>query len=262
MKIAGCVALVTGSGGGLGRVWVAELLAAGAAKVYAGTRDPAAFGPADPRVTPVALDITDEGSVQKAVQECADVTLLVNNAGVMRHRTFLADGAPEAARAEMEVHYFGTLRACRAFVPLLEASGGGAVVNVLSATARISYPPEATYSASKAAALSLTHGLRAELAARGSGVRVVGVLPGTLGVGMSAGAPVAAELSAEVVRAALAAVEREAGAGGWDAGEDVYPSAEAQAVLAALRADEVALERQMAGALTPGWQQDGKDERE
>ena len=57
----------------------------------------------------------------RVAAQCADVSLLVNNAGVLRYSTFT--GAPDldAARQEMEVNYFGTLRMCRAFAPVLAA---------------------------------------------------------------------------------------------------------------------------------------------
>ena len=62
----------------------------------------------------------------------------------------------------MEVNYFGALAMTREFSPLLGASGGGAVVNMLSVLAFASLPRAATYSASKAACLSLTRNIRAE----------------------------------------------------------------------------------------------------
>ncbi len=63
----------------------------------------------------------------------------------------------------------------RAFVPLLERNGGGAIVNVLSLLSLASAPPMAGYSASKAAAHSLTQALRPTLAA--DGIAVHGVYP-------------------------------------------------------------------------------------
>jgi NAD(P)-dependent dehydrogenase (short-subunit alcohol dehydrogenase family) len=89
--------------------------------------------------------------------------LLVNNAGVLKYSTFT--GAPDldAARAEMETNYFGTLSMCRAFAPVLAANGGGAMVNMLSVTSFYSNPFDASYGASKAAAWALTNGVRLEL---------------------------------------------------------------------------------------------------
>ncbi len=161
MKIGGSVALVTGANRGLGEVYARELVAAGAAKVYGAARNPAQV--TEPGVTPIALDITDAQRVTEVAAQCADVSLLVNNAGVLKYSTFT--GAPnlDAARAEMETNYFGTLSMCRAFAPVLAANGGGAIVNMLSVTSFYSNPFDASYGASKAAAWSLTNGVRLEL---------------------------------------------------------------------------------------------------
>jgi NAD(P)-dependent dehydrogenase (short-subunit alcohol dehydrogenase family) len=132
MKIDGAVALVTGANRGLGQVYARELVARGAAKVYGAARNPAAV--TEPGVTPVALDITDPDRVAQVAAQCADVTLLVNNAGVLKYSTFTGAPSLDAARAEMETNYFGTLSMCRAFAPVLAANGGGVIVNMLSVT--------------------------------------------------------------------------------------------------------------------------------
>ena len=161
MKISRSVALVTGANRGLGRVYARELVARGAGRVYGAARDPAAV--TEPGVMPIALDITDADRVARVAAQCADVTLLVNNAGVLKYSTFT--GAPDldAARAEMETNYFGTLSMCRAFAPVLAANGGGAIINMLSVTSFYSNPFDASYGASKAAAWALTNGVRLEL---------------------------------------------------------------------------------------------------
>ena len=182
MQINGATALVTGANRGLGQVYARELVSRGAAKVYGAARNPAAV--TEPGVTPVALDITDPGRVAQVAGECADVSLLVNNAGVLKYSTFI--GAPDlaAARAEMEVNYFGTLSMCRAFAPVVAANGGGAIVNMLSVTSFYTNPLDASYGASKAAAWSLTNGIRVELAHNGT--LVVGVHAGFIDTDMAA----------------------------------------------------------------------------
>jgi NADP-dependent 3-hydroxy acid dehydrogenase YdfG len=80
-------------------------------------------------VTPIGLDITDPQRVAEDAERCAGVSLLVNNAGVMKASTFTGAPALDAVRLERETSYFGTLSTCRAFAPVLAASGGGAVVN-------------------------------------------------------------------------------------------------------------------------------------
>jgi NAD(P)-dependent dehydrogenase (short-subunit alcohol dehydrogenase family) len=182
MKIAGSVALVTGANRGLGRAYARELVRRGAASVYGAARQPAQV--TEPGVTPVALDITDPGHVARVAAECGDVSLLVNNAGVMKASTFI--GAPDlaAAQAEMETNYFGTLRMCRAFAPVLAANGGGAIVNMLSITSFFTNPFNASYGASKAAAWSLTNGIRLEL--HHQGTLVVAVHAGFIDTDMAA----------------------------------------------------------------------------
>ena len=161
MKIGGSVALVTGANRGLGQVYARQLLSRGAAKVYGAARDPAAV--TDPGVTPIGLDITDPARVAQVAARCTDVTLLVNNAGVLKYSTFIGAPSMDAARLEMETNYFGTLGMCRAFAPVLAANGGGAIVNMLSVTSFYANPFDASYGASKAAAWSLTNGVRLEL---------------------------------------------------------------------------------------------------
>jgi len=171
MQISGCVALVTGAGRGLGQVYARELVRRGAAKVYGAARRPAAV--TEPGVTPVALDITDPGQVREAASGCGDVTLLVNNAGVMKAGTFTGVPSLEGARLEMDTNFFGTLSMCQAFAPVLASNGGGAIVNMLSVTSFYNYPADAAYAASKAAEWSLTNGIRVEL--HHQGTLVVGV---------------------------------------------------------------------------------------
>ena len=117
MQISGSVALVSGANRGLGRAFARELVQRGAAKVYGAARNPAAV--TEPGVLPVALDITDGNQVARVAAQCADVNLLVNNAGVLRYSTFTSAPDLDAARQEMETNYFGTLRMCRAFAPVL-----------------------------------------------------------------------------------------------------------------------------------------------
>ena len=166
MKIDGSVALVTGANRGLGRVYAQELVSRGAAKVYGAARDPAAV--TEPGVTPIALDITDPERVAQVAARCTDVSLLVNNAGVLKYSTFTEAPSLDAARQEMETNYFGTLSMCRAFAPVLAASGGGAIVNMLSVTSFYTNPLDASYGASKAAAWAMTNGIRVELHPQGT----------------------------------------------------------------------------------------------
>jgi NAD(P)-dependent dehydrogenase (short-subunit alcohol dehydrogenase family) len=115
---------------------------------------------------PIQLDITDPESVRRAADTATDVTVLVNNAGIST-RASLLSGSLQDVRLEMETHYFGTLNVTRAFVPIIERNGGGAILNVLSVLSWVHLPASGAYSAAKAAAWALTDALRQELAPRG-----------------------------------------------------------------------------------------------
>ncbi len=108
----------------------------------------------------------------------------MNNAGVMRASTFIGAPSLDAAWAEMGTNYFGTLRMCRAFAPVLAANGGGAIVNMLSITSFYTNPFNASYGASKAAEWSLTNGVRLEL--HHQGTLVVAVHAGFIDTHMAA----------------------------------------------------------------------------
>jgi NAD(P)-dependent dehydrogenase (short-subunit alcohol dehydrogenase family) len=240
MKIADTVALVTGANRGLGRALVAALLARGAGRVYAAARDPRAV-PEERRVVPLRLDTADVAQVEVAAAAAPSVRLLVNNAGSLTSGSLLG-GDRESLRHDMEVNYHGTLNIVRAFAPSLAAqtsqpSGDAAIVNVLSVVSMASMPALGGYSASKAAAWSLTQSLRAELRARG--VRVHAVFPGPIDTDMARGLELVKTSAADVARAILDGIEA-----GHD---DIAPDPMSAGVLATFLRDPRALERQFAG---------------
>jgi NAD(P)-dependent dehydrogenase (short-subunit alcohol dehydrogenase family) len=177
------VALVTGANRGLGRHFAAQLVERGA-KVYAAARRPETID--IPGAIPLQLDITDPESVARAADAAADVNVLVNNAGVST-RASLLTGAIDDIRLEMETHYFGTLSVTRAFAPVIEANGGGSILNVLSVLAWAHFPTSGAYSAAKAAAWAMTDAVRQELAPRG--IHVAALHVGYMDTDMAAFAP-------------------------------------------------------------------------
>ncbi|MFF3913098.1 SDR family oxidoreductase [Streptomyces sp. NPDC001852] len=203
MRIHGSTALVTGANRGLGQVMARMLLQRGARRVYGGARDPRTV--VEPGVIPVRLDVTDPARVAAAAGTCSDVTLLVNNAGVLTDSPLL--GAPDldAARTEMDVNYFGTLSMCRAFAPLLIGNAPGAIVNVLSIASWFTNPAMGSYSASKAAAWALTNGIRGEL--HDTGILVVGVHCGYIDTDMAAHVTGAKNTPEVIARQTFDAVE-------------------------------------------------------
>jgi NAD(P)-dependent dehydrogenase (short-subunit alcohol dehydrogenase family) len=224
MKIEGATALVTGANRGLGSA-IAQALVDSGARVYGGARDPASI--TNDRIIPVRLDVTNDDDIVNAALGCTDVSIVVNNAGILRQSASLADGGIEAARAEMETNHFGSMRVARAFAPVLRDNGGGALVNVLSVLSFISMPQGATYSASKSAAWSLTNALRIEL--RRQGTLVVAVHAGFIDTDMAAGVTGEKVSPESVAKQIVAAVASDA--------EEVLADATSEMVKAALPND-------------------------
>jgi short-subunit dehydrogenase len=142
--------------------------------------------------------------VVAAAATASDVQLLINNAGVASGATLIG-GDLDSIRDELETNFFGPLRLARAFAPVLEASGGGAILNVLSAASWFAHPSSTTYSATKAAAWSLTDGIRVELA--GQGTQVLGLHMGPVDTDMMAHLDIDKTDPATVVAAALDGIE-------------------------------------------------------
>lgn len=243
MELKGSTALVTGGNRGIGEAFVRALLAAGAVRVYVGSRDAAAAAPLaaefPDRCVALKLDVTDAEQVAAAAQRCADVNVLINNAGVFHNKLLI--GAPDmsAAREEMEVNYFGTLAMCRAFAPVLARHGGGAIVNVLSAAALVNLPVMGGYGPSKSAARSLSAGVRAELSEQGT--QVIALIVGSVDTRMAAHVEGAKESAGDIARAGLRAIKQ-----GID---ELDTDRMATEVRAALALDPKALERRMARML-------------
>lgn len=209
-KAAGSVALVTGANRGIGLAMVRELAARGAKKIYAGVRaatDLAGeFGELGALVEVVPLDVTDRDAVHAAAAACADVSLLVNNAGRFENQRLVLTADPDAARREMEVNYFGVLNMTRAFAPVLGANGGGCIVNVLSVAGAFPAPFMGGYSPAKAATLFLSSITRSELADQGT--EVTALIVGSVDTRMAAHVQGRKEDPADIARAGLDALDR------------------------------------------------------
>jgi len=238
-QLTNTIALVTGANRGIGRAYAERLAQSGAARVYAGARNLAQLGDlvkTYPSVVPIYLDVTDTGSIREAADRASDVNLLVNNAGVAHVGGITTNDSFDDAHTEMDVNYFGLLAMSRAFAPILIANSPSAIINVLSIASLMGSPRLGTYGASKAAALSATRAIRAELAPKG--VHVLGVMPGYVDTDLTAGFDVDKISTGDVVEATFAAL-----AAGED---DVYPGDRATQLAAAYFASYKDLEKQLA----------------
>ncbi|HEX7309003.1 SDR family oxidoreductase [Lentzea sp.] len=189
--------LVTGANRGLGRAFAREFAKRGA-KVYAGVRNPASV--TDEGVTPVQLDVTDQAQVEAAAKELGDVSVVINNAGVLVEGEGL-----DSIQAEFDVNVYGIVRVTDAFAPILKANGGGTLVNVLSILSFVGRPDWRGYAASKAAAWSLTNSAREAL--REQGTHVVAVHSAFIDTDMAA-AQTGPKISTEdLVAQVLTAIE-------------------------------------------------------
>ncbi|MBB3641723.1 SDR family NAD(P)-dependent oxidoreductase [Variovorax atrisoli] len=240
--------LVTDGKTAVGQAIVLALLEAGAETVWAGYSEPwkrsseLARLKDIPGVVPVPLDLTDARSVSALGAELGGkVDIVVSNAEVHRTEGISSRPGTDVARAEMEVNYFGLLRLAQAFAPALKgraADGPGhavAWVNLLSVFALSNFPSQATYSASKAAALSLAQCLRAEMLPHG--IRVLNVFPGPIDDEWNQNVP-PPKLSPGALAGAMVRALT-------DGLEDLYPGDVAREWLARWRDNPKALEREL-----------------
>src|SRR6476661_10865905 len=102
-QLPGAVVLVTCANGGLGREFVEQALARGAAKVYATARRPQEWN--DSRIVPLALDITNPDSIRAAVAQAQDVTVLINNAGMSVESDAFLSLSDDQFREVMETNF-------------------------------------------------------------------------------------------------------------------------------------------------------------
>ncbi len=202
LELKDAVAVVTGANRGLGRQLATQLVERGA-KVYGAARRPETVDL--PGVIPLRLDVTDEESVRAAARTASDATLLVNNAGISTATPLIAGGL-DTVRLEMETNFFGPLTVTRAFAPVIEGNGGGAVLNILSVLSWLHPAGLGSYAATKAAAWALTDAAREELAPHGITVSALHV--GYMDTDMAAGVPADQKTApADVAAQALYGIE-------------------------------------------------------
>jgi NAD(P)-dependent dehydrogenase (short-subunit alcohol dehydrogenase family) len=231
MTLKGKTVLVTGANRGIGQALVEEALRRGAKRVYAGTRQ--LLTHADERVTPLRLDVTDEGQIHAAVESVDSLDIVINNAGLalyddLRDRT--------ALEQSLAVNLYGPYGVTQAFLPVLTESRG-AVVNVLSLAAWAGLPVMAAYAVSKAAAFALSQALRALLAGRG--VSVHAAMLGPVDTDMTRGLEIPKSSPDCVARGIFDGVENEE--------DEIFPDPMSESMAESWRSGAAkALERQNA----------------
>lgn len=241
--------LVTDGKTEVGQAIVRALVKAGADIVWVGHAEPwkKLGGLEDisalPQVTLVPLDLTNGRSVTELAGEIGGkVDIVINNAEVHRNFGIGARRGTDAAKAEMDINYFGFLRLAQEFGPALMGrsadgtTGATAWVNLLSIYALSNFPPHGTFSASKAAAHSLAQCLRAEM--RPAGIRVINLFPGPIDDDWNQQMP-PPKLAPATLAAAIVKALR-------DGVEDVYPGDVAQEWLERWRDNPKVLERELA----------------
>lgn len=181
-------ALITGANRGIGLALTKALLGRGIKKVYACCRNPANMPDLhDLRLEVLPLDITNANQVNDIVGRTVDVSLLINNAGIVAAGPFESTPRAEIMR-DMDTNYYGPLAVTQALLPTLKASASAgqsaAIVNVASIGAFANLPVLGGYCASKAALLSMSQSLRIELAA--DNIEVFTVNPGPIDTDMTA----------------------------------------------------------------------------
>src|SRR3954449_8354846 len=173
--------LITGCSSGIGHA-TAERLAAAGWTVYATARKPETLADLEGRgCRTLALDVTDEASMQAAVAavegEHGAVGALVNNAGYSQSGAI--ETVPmEKVRSQFETNVFGLVRLCQLVLPGMRRARAGKIVNLSSMGGRLVFPGGGFYHATKYAVEAISDALRFEL--RGFGIDVVVVEPGLI----------------------------------------------------------------------------------
>jgi NAD(P)-dependent dehydrogenase (short-subunit alcohol dehydrogenase family) len=183
----GRVAAITGAGSGIGRALAVELAKQGAHLALcdideAGLAETVALCEGSGiKVTSQRLDVARRDAVygwaDAVVADHGKVNLVINNAGVALGAT-IQSMTYEDFEWLMNINFWGVVYGTKAFLPLLQASGEGHIVNISSVFGLISVPSQSAYNAAKFAIRGFTDALRMELEIEGSNVSCTTIHPG------------------------------------------------------------------------------------
>jgi len=170
---------ITGASSGIGLA-TAKLLASRGDEVWGTSRDVARI-PQLPRLHPVRLDLSDNGSLAQsfsaALREAGHFDVVINNAG-RGHFGPAEFLSAETVHAQFQTLVFAHIELCRLALASMRNHGSGRIINVTSLASRLPIPFMGAYNAAKAAMASFTMSLQLEL--EGSPIRVVDVEPGDI----------------------------------------------------------------------------------
>lgn len=172
--------LITGACGGIGECLIYEFLLRNVKKIYAADLSKDRLDILQLKygniIHPIKLDVTKEDDIIACKEQCDDIDMLFNNAGIECATGFLHEKSIKASFLEMSVNYFGVHNLCLSFWQSLKSKESAAIVNILSIASIALILKLGTYCASKTAAHLLTQGLRFE--SNGSNIKVFAVYPG------------------------------------------------------------------------------------
>ena len=199
-KFQSSVAVITGAGSGIGRQLAYQLADAGAdlaiSDINQENLEQTRLAAAKRGVKVVAscLDVADEKAVfdfaLSVEREFSRVNLVINNAGVALASGPLWTTPLEDFKWLMNINFYGVLYGTKAFLPILEKTDWGHIVNISSLFGLVSVPNQTAYNASKFAVRGLTEALRQELADANSSVSCTCVHPGGIKTNIARGARV------------------------------------------------------------------------
>jgi len=189
MSMTGKCILITGASKGIGAAAARVFAAAGAnVALVARNRDAIAdlAGEIGPSAIAIPCDVSRYWEMEAAVEAChtafGQLDVLINNAGVIAPISMLADADPDAWGHAIDINLKGVFNGMRTALPGMMARGSGTIITVSSGAAHNALEGWSAYCASKAGAAMLTRS--ADLEARGAGVRVMGLSPGTVATDM------------------------------------------------------------------------------
>lgn len=188
-NLAGKTVFITGASRGIGAAAAREFADSGANVVLVARSADAINALAaeiGASALAIACDISNyaevEAAMQASIAKFGSLDVVINNAGVIEPISMLVDSDPEAWGHAIDINLKGVYYALRVAMPVMQAAGGGTIINVSSGAAHNALEGWSHYCAAKAGAAMLTSS--AHLEGAGAGLRVMGLSPGTVATKM------------------------------------------------------------------------------